>query len=238
MGATSSGPLSQFPSMSLLLSDNGRHGHSIRTRKLYKGEYYQPPKCLFMVYIRMFEGRLEVQYLKKREIVWDNLSTEVERLFAAASEGKGDINAFDLIVFDEPTVFVVVLDQEGWEFYYPDPENDEPSWPETHDPIVFIEKKAVLVKEAGKWVRRQYDYQKNRAFYDSQAFEIGEVGRAVMCYNFITKNKDGDILEYGKHQDFSFNIYLRVPFSLTGLDERKITIILDPDGQNQGPNTA
>lgn len=238
MPAASIGPLSRFPSSALFRAGDDPHGSSVRTRKLSSKPNYKPPKRLFMVYIRMKDGKLEVQYLEKYPIVWSKLRDEIDALFLIGSNGGGHFNAFDLMIFEMPSVFVVALDQPGWDFYYPDPTNADPKWPESHDPIVFIEKKAVLVKnDQDEWERTEFDFDKNRAFYDSQAFDIGRHGKAVACCNFITRNQDGDMLEYGKKQDFSFNIYLRVPFSLSGLDEKKITIILDPDGQNQGPNT-
>lgn len=238
MPAASTGPLARFPSSELFRAVADPHGSSVRTRKLSTKPNYKPPKRLFMVYIRMKDGKLEVQYLEKDPIVWSNLRNEINDLFGTASTGNGHINAFDLMVFKKPSVFVVVLDQPGWDFYYPDPTNSDPKWPESHDPIVFIEKKAVLLKNDDEWERVEADFDKNRAFYDCEYFDIGNHGKAVSCCNFITKNEDGDLLEQNKKQDFSFNIYLRVPFSLTGQDEKKITIILDPDGQNQGPNTA
>lgn len=238
MPAASTGPLIRFPSSALFRSVDEPHGSSVRSRKLSTKPNYKPPKRLFMVYIRMNEGKLEVQYLEKDPIVWSRLRDEIIDLFRIGAGGGGDYNAFDLMVFKKPSVFVVALDQPGWDFYYPDPTNSDPKWPESHDPIVFIEKKAVLVKnQQDEWERVESDFDKNRTFYDSETFDIGTHGKAVVCCNFITKNQDGDILEYGKKQDFSFNIYLRVPFSLSGLDEKKITIILDPDGQNQGPST-
>lgn len=221
------------------LSGSRPHGHSIRRDVLGKKPSYVRPPYLFMVYITAPNGVLNVKYKEGAIDASDPESGEEAFLDNIINHGGGTTNPFDLIEFDRPTYFTIVIGQPGWDFYYPDPENNDPAWPESHDPIIFLEEKSSIRDTGnGQWVREYRSFNKNRAFYNSE--QITVLGRpAFRCINYITKNKDGDMLEPGKLQRFSFNIFLRVPISLQDpSDTRMITLILDPDGQNQGPNTA
>ena len=77
----------------------------------------------------------------------------------------------------------------------------------------------------------------NQAFYNSEHLVKdvdGIVVNAVRCTNFRTKTDSGQYPANTETLEYAFNIVLRLPISATN-PERKVTVIIDPDGQNLGP---
>lgn len=222
-----------------MLSGGKPHGHSIRRNMLGKGTYFVRPNYLFLLYITAPGGVLKAK-IKEGTIANANDPRPEEISFVQDIIGGGGTSIpLTLLEFKKkPCYFTVVIDQPGWDFYYPDPANPDPAWPESHDPLLFLEEKSAVKEVDGEWIRVYHSYAKNRSFYNAEYSPI--TGKpSVRCINFMTKNDDGDILGPNKFQKFSFNIILRVPISLLDeTDTRKITIIIDPDGQNQGPDTV
>jgi hypothetical protein len=202
-------------------------GDSVRERK----PGWPVPRHLYLVYIGMNQDGLMVRQLDA-DIDPANLESEEDRLIALAAQSP--VGDFTKIVFKQPSYFTIVLDKDDWEFYYPDPRNPSPAYRETHDPIIFLDEKAII---GSTGVRVAQPAERNKAFYNLEPVvkRIGEKGRAaIRCVNFFTRNDAGDPVEHNETIDYAFNLFLRIPFS-NSAGSRKITIIIDPDSQNQGP---
>jgi hypothetical protein len=230
---------SELAASSLMRASAEPYGDSVRLEKLKLGTgvYFEPPH-LYLVYISMDNNGLIVRQYEK-DINPARLVDEENNLIVAA---KANSNAnkvgenFQLIRFEQASFFTIVVDQPGWTFYYPDPNNPEPQYEGTHDPIVFTEQKT-FIDESGATL--SWPVVRNRSFYDLKSIDKtigGEPRKGIRCINFFTKSADGDPIVAGDILNYTFNIFLRAPFSATV--NQKVTIIIDPDGQNQGPPGA
>ncbi len=254
MPAASFGPLNTMDSRDLLIPTSRCFGKSVRERWLDSGTHYTYPSNLHLLYIALdTESKLTVRHLKTAQVTKDNVGTKEKMLFDAgrahvatnASTPMPESRDFETIVFTKPAVFAIVIDEVGWEFYYPAHANpDGPFKDQTHDPVVFIDAKTTI--ESSNASGSQLDvriqtFKENHAFLDAQKVSIvrDAVGSdpaynmdAVRMLNYFT-DKNGQILQ--EHVHYGFEIYLRALFSAPGAPEHRTTIIIDPDGQNQGP---
>ncbi len=216
------------------------YGDSVRLEKLkLGGTVYQKPPHLYLVYIALDQGNpssgLIVRQYEK-DIDPARIDIEEDILLAAAKVNSATDKVgedFSTILFRQASYFTIVVDQAEWGFYYPYPTNPELQFEGTHDPIVFTEKKT-FIDESGTLISTPV--VRNRSFYDLQAIEKtidGHVRKGIRCINFFTKSADGDPIVAGDELDYTFNLFLRAPFSATA--QKKVTVIIDPDGQNQGP---
>ncbi|MEA3017902.1 MAG: hypothetical protein QOI38_2624 [Sphingomonadales bacterium] len=222
-----------------VLSGSVGHGASIRTDKLSLGGTYQLPAHLYVLYISMApEGKLIVRHVQD-DITPSDIDAAEDRLIAAAMQATAPAGTLDSIKFTEPSYFTIVLDVADWDFYYPAPSNPTPDAGLMHDPIAFLEKKTILIElpvGSDNWVKIERAFSKNYTFFNAQPLEkqVGATRRkAVRCINFLTKNDNGDPLDMCATQDFGFNILVQVPLVQGGVD--KVTLLIDPSSQNQGP---
>ena len=56
----------------------------------------------------------------------------------------------------------------------------------------------------------------------------------MRCINFCKEDEAGGAMSDKQVRNYCFEIYVLVPFSQ---GNKYVTILIDPDGQNQGPNT-
>jgi len=223
-----------------LMSGTIPFGDSIRIDKLKLGAPYVPPNYVYVLYISADSaGCLIVRQLEKDMV--STVDIEEDALISLARAGPAHVNNFELIKFTKPSYFTVVLDNEGWDFYYPDPTNPAPDPQLIHDPIAFLPQKAVI-KEipvgSGDWFNIQRTFKENYAFYNAQLVDKvidGKPRKALRCINFWTRNAKGDPMEHTEKQNYGFNILVQVPFSPATQQSEKVTLFVDPDGQNQGP---
>lgn len=242
MGVTSFGVLETAPSALMLLGEPETHGDSIRIKKTVA----QSPDHLYLIYISMDNDGLVVKHFWEDRGARTVSQTEDHLINRAVDPlDRPMLTNFGKIVFRKPSWFTIVLDEDDWDFYYPDPTNTEPDLVGIHDPILFLSGKSVLepdLAHPGKWKKTEQVFSRNRAFYNLEGIDkdvpqnggSAKLRKALRCINFFTKNNAG---EYPGTNgiDFGFNIMLRVPFSIVAGDDRKVTLIIDPDGQNLGP---
>lgn len=203
------------------------HGDSIRVRKTIGLGNYRQPKDVYLVYIGLDKNnQLAVRHMFQSGIDPNDIETIEATLVGYAklpnSPRPFQIGKdFDSIDFRRRAYFTVVVDGPQWGFYYPIPDEVEPIKNEVHDPIVFIERKTLSGLRKAK----------NYSFYNA-VLVTPDNCNGVRCINFFT-DRDGRFLTRPTY--YSFEIYLRIPFSETRAVGRHITVIIDPDGQNQGP---
>lgn len=221
------------------LSDSTPHGDSVRVRKLYTPGFEQPPSAAYLVYIKLeSSGNLLVRHMFRDSLLGGSIKATDELLFEAAAAGDSPYQVgkdFETMVFKTPCYFTVVLDNDNWDFYFPDPETEPLPGAEAHDPIVFISEKTVLVERPnGPALRQVSTYDRNTSFYDAEDIVVGG-RRAVRCINFL-RDAEGNPLKERARQNLGFEILVRIPFSISASEDRKIVVVIDPDGQNQGPD--
>lgn len=221
------------------LSDATPHGDSVRVRKLYEPGFEEPPSAAYLVYIKSETyGNLKVRHMFRDELVEGSVKATEEALLAGARAGGSPDQVgkdFETMLFTKPCYFTVVLDNDEWDFYFPDPGTEPKPGAEAHDPIVFIGEKTTLIERPnGPALREVAKYDPNTSFYDAEEVQVG--GRnAVRCINFL-RDSDGQPIAKKARQNLGFEILVRIPFSLSPFEDRKIVVIIDPDGQNQGPD--
>jgi hypothetical protein len=194
---------------------------------------YKHPTAAYLVYIGLDTNeQLVIQHRYNSNIGAAAIADTEEALMADAISSAPVWYAgenFDTIKFNrQRSYFSLVLDIENWEFYYPSPGPNQPIPGETHDPLVFVERKSPT------GIRKDPNF----SFYNATKIHprnaAGTVRNGVRFTNFLTENANGDPLQ--GRQNFCFEIYIRAPFSKDpALAGEYITIIIDPDGQNQGP---
>lgn len=221
------------------LSDATPYGDSVRLHKLYTPGFEVPPSAVYLVYIKLEAGdNLTVRHMFRESLIDGSVKATEKALFAGARSGSSPDQVgkdFETMEFKKPCYFTVVLDNDNWDFYFPDPGTEPRPGEEAQDPIVFIGSKTTLVERPNQPALRQVEtYDPNKSFYDAE--EILVDGRsAVRCINFL-RDSEGKPLGSRKTQDLGFEILVRIPFSLSPSQDRKIVVVIDPDGQNQGPD--
>ncbi|MET1113003.1 MAG: hypothetical protein ABWX67_15910, partial [Allosphingosinicella sp.] len=197
---------------------------------------------LYLVYITFdADNQLVVRHMQTRSLEGRGVAAAEKYLFAQAALRDGGPNQvgrdFQTMTFKGPTYFTIVVDNDNWDFLFPAPQLEDPPGVESHDPILFIARKVTLVEGPGGGLTREVQsFAPNTAFYNAEPVLVD--GRnAVRCINFCTDAQGRPIGGDARNiQDIGFEIYLRAPFRIAGADDRKIVVIIDPDGQNQGPD--
>ncbi|HEY5722356.1 MAG TPA: hypothetical protein VIT45_08540 [Allosphingosinicella sp.] len=213
------------------------HGDSVRRVRLGTPGY-SAPTSLYLVYVKFDGSDLIVRHMSTDTLINGSVSETEQDLFDKAQAGNGAPEQvgrdFATMAFKDETYFTIVLDNDLWDFYFPNPTNPMPVPNEYHDPIMFIESKVTMVEQGGGApVRIPRNYEPNTSFYDATSVSVR--GRAaVRCINYF-RDSDGSPLR--RYQDLGFEILVRVPFALSAAHGTKLILIIDPDGQNQGPAT-
>lgn len=245
MPAAAFGDLAQVSSNKLLIETRNTHGASVRVKKLNVGHNpFDFPSRLHLLYIALdAAANLVVRHLATTPVTIGTIESEESALFLEAKAHAEDGTAsphllsvdFQPIIFPGPAFFTVVIDEQGWEFYFPaDQKEEQVISGQTHDPIVFIDKKTVILNSSPNGTSitvQNQDFAENHAFYN--ATKVNLLARdAVRMINFFT-DENGNVFQ--TLADYGFEIYLRAPCAGAVGTEHRTTIIIDPDGQNQGP---
>lgn len=207
------------------------HGASVKDPFPVSWPGTGPITSLYFVYIAVDA----TQNLVVRQF-YDTLGTrtideaEIDT-FRQAAGGTGSATPkgfnFENLIFKEPCYFTMALDHPTWQFYdynFPD-----------HDPFIFITRKEKII--GGRELTVSYD--PNYSFFDARVKPIpGYAQSSVRCINHFRADLWGRRVANYEVQNYGFEIYIRIPFALRGGGEQYVTILIDPDGQNQGPNTA
>lgn len=198
-----------------------RHGDPIR---LPKKDVYAAPTYLYFIYISFDpDSNLIVRQLREDGISSTaKLLTAEKRLFKNAVENKNvESTDFKGMVWDIPTYITIVVDKDDWKFTW----KDKPE----HDPVIFLPYKELDGTQT---------YDENYSFYDAEPARVegphGKKRHAVRCRNYV-RNKNGPLATPNDKCRYCFEIYLEAPFSTPLSPVEYITILIDPDGQNQGP---
>jgi hypothetical protein len=214
------------------------YGDSVRVRKL-GAPGYKAPDALYLVYVNFdANNQLVVRHMHATALGGRGVAAVERNLVAQAAAGDGGPQQvgrdFETMRFKGPTYFTIVIDNDNWDFLFPAPQLQDPPGEESHDPILFIERKVTLEEGPGGDLTREVQYYApNTSFYNAEPVLVD--GRnAVRCINFFTDARGRQI--EGSGQNIGFEIYLRAPFKIAGAEDRKIVVIIDPDGQNQGPD--
>jgi hypothetical protein len=257
MPAAAFGELSQYASSQLVVKTRQVSGISIRAKRLTNTGNFSRPSRLHLLYIALTpDAKFAVRHLFIDGVTTANIADKEKALLLEARttipNGAPSLNeasrGFEGIMFKREAYFTTVIDELGWDFYFPAPLKQTDVIPnETHDPLVFIINKKVIVSSddfgTDIVVHDQY-FAENHAFSDAEKVDMivpgtgtgpgpfpDEVRKALRLINFFT-DSNGQLLE--TPAKFGFEIYLRAP---ADVGEHLTTIVIDPDGQNQGPRT-
>lgn len=191
------------------------------------GTAYPAPDCLYMVFLEFgADGKLIVKQLFAPQLAATVAATE-NGLFDDAVDNNGVLSTnFENLVWNRPCYVTFVLRNVGWKFYWRDQ-------PKQHDSINFLQNKEGQI-DLGK------TYVQNKSFYNGKHIKVKDKNGidhdAVRCENYV-RDGNGNAIPPGKSVDYCFEIYLEAPFALPH-PATHITIIIDPDGENQGPRTV
>lgn len=187
------------------------------------------PKSLFMIYLKLDDTK----QLIVRQMRLDNFATtgpgytldgaEDFLLKEARKEPPGqyyEASNFSNMVWQRPYYLTFVIDNADWEFY----------WHESnlHEAIRLLQQKDV----PGSHTTYQGE---NHTFFEAKEdiplASYGDAFRVMNCYC----DANGTIEDDEAQLKYCFEIYLKAPFkdAVGG----HITMLIDPDGQNQGPRT-
>lgn len=218
----------------MVATDREPYGDSVRLRK--SGQLYPKPVWMYLIYVGMKNNGLFAKHVAGR-VGAATLDADQDALIAQARAGQNLVGRdFDKIEFDRPCYFSIVVNIKDWEFYYPFPDLAEINDPDTHDPIIFTSSKRIIVN--GQPFSRSVT--RNRSFYDLEPITPvidGVPRQGIRCINYLKRNELGDDIQPQEKLDYSFNLLLHVPFS-DDAPARKVLVIIDPDGQNQGPGAG
>jgi hypothetical protein len=257
MPATAYGELSQFESIKLAVKTRQVSGISVRKKRLGSGGNFNPPSRLQLLYIALTpDAKFAVRHLFLDDITTTNIDAKEKDLVLEARttvpDGAKSHNelsrGFEGIEFKREAYFTIVIDELGWEFYFPAPAKPDDVIPgQTDDPVVFLDNKKVIVASnpsGTSIVVHDQDFAENHAFSDAMMVDVvvpgtgpgpgpfpDEARRGLRLINFFTDSKGQPLTTV---TDFGFEIYLRAP---AAAGDHLTTIIVDPDGQNQGPRT-
>jgi hypothetical protein len=210
------------------------HGHSIMDTRL-DNIIYKKPQSLYFVYMRISEDGLLVKHLEDQFIGNDIEGAEKTLLVAARDPNTilGGTN-FKGIKWRKACYFTIVIDNPGWKFHRSNCSGY------SHDPFIFMSHKNIIigVDSEGNDICLDKFYDPNYSFYDGDASDLvmdAERVARVRCINHFKCDTIGTDIGPKQYKDYSFEIFLEAPF--TGPGGESITVLVDPDGQNQGPNT-
>jgi hypothetical protein len=200
------------------------HGDSIRDPKMGQPGY-DPPDYLYLVYLS-FDGvsNLIVRQLVKE--IRSSIKDSEEELFQEARDDTNiEARNFEDLVWDYPCYITFVIDSEDWAFYWRNNPN--------HDPIVFLKEKALRNNTPPP-----PPYDENYSFYDAVHTYVedrdGKRHDAIRFVNYL-RDQNGPLQTPQDVRYYCFEIYLEAPFARPMRPVNRITILIDPDGQNQGP---
>jgi hypothetical protein len=205
------------------------HGWSVQQKRPTASNKYPDPKYLFFIYIRLVDNKLEVSH-EYDKITGSVSSTEIGLLKRARDTTNSYSKNFADLKWKRPCYVTIVVDIPGWRLQW---------GPRGLDPFAFRSSKDVL---KGGEIKPQY-YDPNYSFLEAEKIYHlpGEKentlipGNAtVRCINFCKEDELGQDMTGTQVRSYCFEIYVLVPFSQA---DSYVTVLIDPDGQNQGPNT-
>lgn len=206
------------------------YGESVREYKP-ESQTYPTPTALSLIYITLgyvedpTENQDKLEFIVRHMYMdkYTDLDKAEQTLFDIAKAGQPHSywvgKDFIDLKWSEPCFVTVVLDCHNHEFYW----NIQPG----HDPIVFVQQRII---DNGR-PHPPEPYSKNYSFYNAIPRLIR--GRsAVRCVNFLKADQAGTDLKKGESQYFCIHFNMLVTYA-SGV---KHGHIIDPDGQNQGPD--
>lgn len=192
------------------------------------------PRCIYFYYIAFDEDRLRVDHYFYRNGPLDN---------------PGEWNEI------MPAEVAAILPELVANARSPDPK-DPPACGHNFQDVVWTRTShMVFLIDAAAWAFRKRSEglgaiafspakgsTPNHTFFDGRDIDVqlpGSEGSednrtAVAFINHMKRNSEGDDLGH-ETQHFRFEIYFDVSYG--DLDAPTVVVILDPDGQNQGPRT-
>ncbi len=182
---------------------------------------------VYMIYMHFdAQGKFVVKQLSERP--FSGTVAEAEgRLLAVArgtSQPAGDLIVeginFQNIVWKRPHYVTFVIDNPGWKTYW--------GYNGLGDPIRFLERKPGST---------QLYLTDNHTFFDARRVEELGYGDAFRCINYHHRDASTLPVLDGDPRKYCFEIYLESPFATSQNPRTHIVLIVDPDGQNQGPRT-
>jgi hypothetical protein len=144
------------------------------------------------------------------------LITDIDGMTPPTPDGH---NFLDLI-WTKPYFITFCIKTPDWGFYHKAQDG--------HDAVVFLSEKEKITGAAKK---KQF-YDPNYSFFNAMTVNNIPDRRAIRITNYHRQNAEGDPIPSGQKRNYCFEIYLEAPFFIGG---EKLTVLIDPDGQNQGP---
>jgi hypothetical protein len=194
------------------------HGHSIRLKRPdINHPSYQDPYNLYLIYITLVNNKLDV-----RQMYAENIGNVDQAEVDLYDKAKGTITGtnptarnFHDLLWRHPCYVTIVLDIDGWDFYWGSVIGD--------DPLIFQP-----FKSDGSG-----PYDPNYSFYNANKNTIRGRPR-VRCTNYLKGQDNGPVFDDPSDiAVYSIDVNLLTPF--IDPNDKPIKIIIDPDGQNQGP---
>jgi hypothetical protein len=210
------------------------HGHSIKENRLNTSAAYPAPKALYFLYISIQNNRLVVKIFEDSYVGSDLEGSEQNLMAKAKSADPGNASNFNGLKWREPCYFTMVLDAPDWKFH--NGNNDKFN----HDPFIFVSHKNIILAKGtasgGQDTCEDKFYDPNYSFYDAVVDDMNYNGTLiprVRCINFFKCDQNGTEIGHKQYKDYCFEIFLEAPYGSGG---GSVTMLIDPDGQNQGPD--
>ncbi len=204
-------------------------GKSIRDEKKLGGKFPAPTQLTLTALSMTKDFGLRVRTWKM-PITGSIPQTEAVLLGLARGDApSGDAklvsDTLDGINFDAPSYYTLVIDMPEWDLC-----NDGVY--ANYDPFMFFQEKEETID--GRIVASKK--QQNWSFFNAEMVRVGG-SCAVRCINFCKEPGGDNNLPPKARSAFGFNIYLNIPLAGAGKPGARALIIIDPTGENQGPNT-
>ena len=196
---------------------------SIRQRRVHRPEYVAP-RSVYLVYMKFDEqAGFIVKHVAEHGFE-DSVTASEGRLLRIAKgqlphqQNTRDFGAnFVDVVWKRPYYLTFVIDNAGWKIHWgPDGRSD---------PLIF---------RRSKPGSNDIYLTDNYTFFDAEPVPHLGQGDAFRCINYHLAD-DGHAVQENSPKKYCFQIYLETPFALNR--QTHVVIIIDPDGQNQGPRT-
>jgi len=196
-------------------------------------EGFETPTSLFMIYLKFDDaGKLIARQLRFNDFGSPangnrTLDQAEDDLLTEARLGAGthlERSNFQGMTWQRPYYVTFVIDNAGWQFYW--------SQAALHEAIRFLERK----DEPGNF--KTYESE-NHTFFDAKDdIPLASLGDAFRVVNYY-RDQNGPIVAPAVKREYCFEIYLQAIFKdPAGVGQpTHITVLIDPDGQNQGPRT-
>jgi hypothetical protein len=200
-----------------------RAARSIQLRKL-GDDGYEAPEAVYMIYMKFdANGRFIVRQISERP--YTGTVAESEARLIAVARGAAPTGSivvegtnFQNIVWRRPHYMTFVIDNPGWNIFWGPGGLD--------DPLTFLEEKPGSTKTY---------LTDNYTFFDAEPIQNLAAGDAFRCINYHHRDEYTNELYNGDVRDYCFLIHLLSPFAGLPNPHSHIVVIIDPDGQNQGP---